>query len=536
MEPSNPPRGPELPLFLTLLACYAFFFQGGGWNQNSRFDQVRALAETGDLSIHDYMAYVAVADDRGAPLPKRITLSQPAPPQDTRLIYNTGDVSHAPGGVYPNKPPGVTFLALPAYWLLWIVERLLGIDPDGRWAMTIGAYLTTLLSIGLIGACAAPLFYRASLRLFPAIPRLHHAAAALAFGLGTLMFPFSTLLFDHVPVAFLSLLAFYLLMPGPEGAGDGGASPLRPAAAGLVAGAAVLCNYAAILTVALLIVYLAATAGARTRLPLFIAGGLVPALELAAYQMACFGSPLALATSHQSALFTDPGARWLGAFGLPEPLALAGTLVTPYRGLFFSSPVLALGFYGWWRMWRSPRRREAILCGAVFAAFVLMNAAFRQWHAGSTFGPRYLVPALPFLALPLAPAIQKVPRLALALGLVSFAMMLTATAVDPQVPFDVAHPWGDYLLPLAAGRTVTFPLYSVEGPVSANPQAVFEGYPYEISRAGSDVAAWNSFNLGETLLPRSRLSLVPLLILIVLGLAWVRRRAGVESAPGPASP
>ncbi|HEU4400791.1 MAG TPA: hypothetical protein VFT43_01675, partial [Candidatus Polarisedimenticolia bacterium] len=505
--PSSGRSGPESTIILTLFACYAFFFQGGGWNQNSRLDQVRALAETGSLSIHEYMTFVPSSGADGRTVPRRIPLSAVSSLQGARPVYNTGDVAAVGGGIYPNKPPGVTFLAVPVYWLVWRVERLFGIDPDGWRVATVGAYLTTLLSIGLIGALAGALFYRASLSLFPSIPPACHAGATLVFSLGTLMFPFSTLLFDHVPVAFLSLLAFYLLQGGRE-AGGGSAVTLS-LAAGLVAGAAVLCNYDAILTVALLIGYLATGEGAGRRIPLFLAGGLIPALELAAYHLACFGNPLTLATSYQSALFRDPQAGWLGAFGLPEPHALAGILVSPYRGLFFSSPVLLLALYGLGWMWRNARRREALLCGAVCVAFVTMNAAFRQWHAGSTFGPRYLVPALPFLALPLAPAIQRLPRLALSLGLLSFAMMLTATAVDPQVPFDVPRPWGDYLLPLSAGRTVTFPRYRVEGPVSANPQGVSEGYPYEIFEAGSKEAAWNSFNLGELLAPRSRLSLVP---------------------------
>lgn len=519
-------RGPELPIVLTLLLSYAFFFQGGGWNQNSRFDQVRALAETGGFSIHDHMTYAAAAGG-GRVAPRRIAASEVASLHPTKIVYNTGDVSSVGGGVYPNKPPGLTFLAVPAYWAIWRAERLLGIDPDGWRAQTVAAYLTTLLSIGLIGACTGALLYRVSLSLFPSVPLVHHAAAALVFGLGTLMFPFSTILFDHVPVAFLTLLAFHLLQPGR--AEEGRAVPGRAVAAGLVAGAAVLCNYAAILAVFLLLAYLATGDGARTRVPLFLAGGVIPALELSAYHLACFGSPLALATSHQSSLFTDPGACWLGAFGPPDPRALAGLLVSPYRGLLFSSPILALAFYGLWRAWRGPRRREALLCGAVFLAFLTMNAAFRQWHAGSTFGPRYLVPALPFLGLLLAPAFARLPRLALTLGVVSVAAMLVATAVDPQVPLDVASPWRDYLLPLAGGKEVVFPLYRVEGPVSANPQGMMEGYPYDLFAPGSREAVWNSFNLGEVLWPRSLLSLMPLVLVVALGSAWTHRRARTMS-------
>jgi hypothetical protein len=31
-------RRPELALFALVLGAYAYFYQAGGWNQNSRFD------------------------------------------------------------------------------------------------------------------------------------------------------------------------------------------------------------------------------------------------------------------------------------------------------------------------------------------------------------------------------------------------------------------------------------------------------------------------------------------------------------------
>jgi hypothetical protein len=87
----------------------------------------------------------------------------------------------------------------------------------------------------------------------------------------------------------------------------------------------------------------------------------------------------------------------------------------------------------------------------VAAAFLVMNAALRNWHGGAGFGPRYLIPAVPFLALPLA---------------------------------------------AASGRTVRSPVGEVTGPVSANPVGVYAAQtPFQ--------ARWNSFNLGEALWPQS---------------------------------
>src|SRR5262245_9572583 len=47
-------RRPEAALFATVFAAYAYFYQAGGWNQNSRFALTRALAEHGTAVVDRY--------------------------------------------------------------------------------------------------------------------------------------------------------------------------------------------------------------------------------------------------------------------------------------------------------------------------------------------------------------------------------------------------------------------------------------------------------------------------------------------------
>ena len=51
---------------------------------------------------------------------------------------------------------------------------------------------------------------------------------------------------------------------------------------------------------------------------------------------------------------------------------------------------------------RKQHSREAFLIAAVSIGSLLFIAGFYAWHGGWTFGPRYLVPILPFLAFPIA--------------------------------------------------------------------------------------------------------------------------------------
>ena len=45
-------------LFCAFCFLYAYFFQGGGWNQNSQFDAVRSLVERHTLEITPMIATV----------------------------------------------------------------------------------------------------------------------------------------------------------------------------------------------------------------------------------------------------------------------------------------------------------------------------------------------------------------------------------------------------------------------------------------------------------------------------------------------
>ena len=68
----------------------------------------------------------------------------------------------------------------------------------------------------------------------------------------------------------------------------------------------------------------------------------------------------------------------------------------------------------------APRRGR--VCVAVIAIFLLLNSGYFLPYGGSP-GPRFLLPALPFLALGLGPAFARAPRLTAALASVSIASM-----------------------------------------------------------------------------------------------------------------
>lgn len=534
MEPSALPiysphamrrnRRAAVGVFGILFVAYGYFHQGGGWNQNSRFDQARAIVEDGTLAINDFLLYRLTVQDDGRAGYERVLMSDAGEPPTRLPRVNTLDISLYEGRYYPNKPPGTSFLAAAVYAAVYGVERALGADPDSWVALTVGLYLTTWLTVGLLGALGGVVFLWISLRLFPDVSLATHVSAALVFGLGTLMFPYGTLLLDAVPVATLSLCAFALLLSLRREPGGADRAPALLFGAGTLCGLIVFMNYALILTALGLGLYALWACAPRARIVWFAAGGVLPALALAAYHAACFDDPLTLVHEHQMDVFTTVGSRYFGMFVTPRPPVIAELLFLPYRGLFVSSPVLLLSVYGLARMaaGTGTRRAEALVFAGLGLIYLLLISSLNGWQGGSMMGPRYLMPAVPFLALALTPAFARLGRAAALLAIPSILLMTVITAVDPQVSLRFQNPLVEFYWPVATGKTVRASGFHLRGPVSVHPIGV-PGGEIEVLYPDTRYARWNSFNLGELLFPGSWASLLPLLSVIgFLGIAFLR--------------
>lgn len=532
---SEPRARPAVLVGALLFCVYAWFHQGGGWSQNVRFDQVRAVVEQGVLHVDDYLLYAPELGPAGALRYRRLPLSDPATHFERLPRLNSLDLSLHDGHYYPNKPPGVTLLAAPVYAVLRAVERLAGLDPDAPgayWLATANLYLLTAVVVGGLAALGGACLFDVSRRLRPDLAPGVHAGAALAYGLGTLVLPYATLLVDHALVATLSLLALRGVLVAA--AADIGAHRTRALfLAGTAAGLGVVTNHSA----ALVALALGAYAGVRLRgarpaagLAAYAAGGIAPALLLALYQWHCFGDPLALPQTHQLGLFRSE-APLLQVFGLPDPTLLPDLLVLPYRGLFFHCPVLVAAVAGLVLLHRGGHRAEAGLAAALFAAFLALNASFNAWHGGGSVGPRYLVPAIPFLALGLAPALARWRKATLAAAALSVAIMGTVTVVDPQVDASIRNPLVDFYLPLVAGGRVANEAFVHAGPVSTHAGGI-AGAGLELHAPDTPTQAWNAFNLGEALFPQSLWSLLPLAALVaLLGAALARQLRTGDGTP-----
>jgi hypothetical protein len=322
--------------------------------------------------------------------------------------YAVDRASHG-GHFYSDKAPGMSVLELPVVaavdfpetpdlwiadgWELWSVRVL-----SAGIAFLVGAFLVGRISEGL-----APGYGGASL---------------VTFALGTLVAPFAGANLGHVAAGTLGLGALAL------------AWRRHPAAAGLVAGLAISVEYQSAFLVVVLAVY-AALRGLRA-LGTFALGLLPGVVLLGLYNWAAFDAPWRLSYRYVAPEFQAEQSG--GFFGIHAPYAHAVREVfVGERGLLVISPVVVAAAAGLVLLGRR-YRAEALACGLVVLAFVLLSCGYFDPYGGASPGPRFLVPALPFLALGLGPAFARWFLPTAALALVSVVTMTAATLIWSEAP------------------------------------------------------------------------------------------------------
>lgn len=384
------------PLFV-LAGAMAVLVQASGHNQSSHYALVRALSD-GTAKID-------------------------------RWQQETVDKAHYKGHYYSVKAPGLALASTPFYAALDVVglagwaeskgdSVTAGEDVDRGdpvhaaivrqtpvvWMLNLWAVVLPMLALLLMMRWVAE-------RFAPG----YGTAAAVALGLGTLLLPYSTLLYSHVPAASLAFASFVLLLRE------------RPFLAGIAGGLAVLVEYPAAFVVVVLVLW--------ARSPRYVLGGIVGGLPLALYNLLAFGSVTHM--SYNDVVGFEGQKEGLFGISLPDPGAALDLLFQP-TGLLVLTPVVAVAVWGLWRA------RLGVCIAIVVVAF-LYNAGYYLPFGGDTPGPRFLVTALPFLVVGLAVALRERPAPTLALAAASAVGMVVATITEPQLVHQNTSLWTDLL-------------------------------------------------------------------------------------------
>jgi hypothetical protein len=340
---------------------------------------------------------------------------------------------------------GQSLVYIPLYLLGLLWANLTNANVD-----QLTRFCAALLNQFVMPATALVLFWGASRRYGNGMA----LAITGSFLLATPAIPYARLAFSEPLAGLLVLAALMLLWAGHSipiataGRGDaervgGRPGPLSVLIAGALLGFAVLVKPANMIylpATALYLVWAQARQNGRPlpklgdalRAPIsrrvasglgLFALGLAPWLFLAAvFNAMRYGSPLI--TGYEKEGFTTP--LHVGLYGL---------LFSPGKGIiYFAPPVILapLGLFAMWRL-RHPQMRAEVLWIAVQGVVVLVfHALWSSWEGNIAWGPRFILPFVPFLLWPLG-ALQPGTRTRAAwwaLGALGFLVTIAGTLVD----------------------------------------------------------------------------------------------------------
>lgn len=355
-------------------------------------------------------------------------------PSIDRMLRKYGeheDVSVYGGRSYSNKAPGLVFAALPVFRAL----RVFAGEPATGYAPLFA--VLRLLTVSLVSLIALAKFAR---RLAGDPFRDERGLVTLAVALGTPFLFFARSFFSHAWTAGLLFLSWETGKTAEE---EGSGRSLPMAAAGLLAGWALISEYTAAPIVLLLAVRV--WLGGRFRSVVAFCLGLLPPLALLlAYNRACFGSPWSLSSAHEALpLYASSASHGLFGVGPPSARVIFEYLFSPSRGTILFSPfwLWALpGFVLWWKS--RIARRDCAFAAAAAVLHVVILSGYPHWEGGYSLGSRYLIPALFFAALAIPFAIRAAWSRWLFTAAVAFSVahFLLLTCSYPYIPPSVSWP------------------------------------------------------------------------------------------------
>lgn len=377
-----------------------------GWNVNSRLGLVFAVVDEGRLNIDSY---------------------HDQPPTETY------DKAFFEGHHYSDKIIGQSLIAVPVYAVIRGVSNLFDVEPDFQ----LTQYLLTRVTVSIPAALAAVLMALLFVRLGARPRRAILTTSGVFFG--SMLFGFSTVFIPYLP-GVASCLGALLVLRGPP------LTSRRAALFGGLSGLALLFDLTFNITVAVLgVLFLVELRKLPRERWLRVAGAAcgaaaVPLTIFLAYSVYIFGSPTIPYSYLKVEYFREGMSQGVMGVTAPKLHAVWFLTVHAFRGILFWSPWLLAAIVCCVRTLRrrdDPLRLVAIASLVTLLAYLLFNAGYYQWWAGSTMGPRLMIPMFAIVPLGLAVACRPdaprwLWRSLMGTLAVSVALSLPISMVDPQ--------------------------------------------------------------------------------------------------------
>lgn len=550
--PSDPHQPPDRPAFgpvhsrilLGMLVIgYAWLFpwseQINNPNEMVRVYMSRAIVETGSYAIgRREVAADGQVRDRG------LVYEQWGYVNDKAMTCDDAKAERPAcnGLLYAGKAPGLSQLGAMPLWVQIKTWALLGLGAPSKAAIVWWLRLWLAVLPSIAGLYWLALYLPRRLQR----PQLGWSAV-LAAAFGSLSLTYGQMFAGHQ----LSGLALLLGFAAVQRAGPVGGSGWL-ALAGFGIAAAPWIEFPAGPAAIVLLAWTLLRRHQVRDLACLAAGGAIPVLLLAHFNWRAFGAPWKLPYGFlENPDFVRDIAPGVFGLHLPNAEKLIGSLVSPFTGLYFWAPWVALAWLGLIGVRRSrgelspagsqpefwfSRRAEALLAWAVVAYFVFFQCSHSLWRGGWVLGPRYITALVPFAAIAVAHGIDalrgwpsRIAQAALAVSTaVAIAVTGVGTAVSQGFPFEVYNPLREVVGPLLShGWVWSSPLYWVGVPIG------LAAGPWFATLATAIL--WQVWVLSASDLPQSGLSrrLAKSAAMLLVAALWV---AGLWSIPPRRSP
>lgn len=363
-------RRTEFKIFLTVWIVYLFFIStyAGSYISEPTIHQAMSIVDKGSFQVDSYMK------------------------DECKL---TGcDYSLYNGHYYSGFAPGTSLFIIPFY----LVIKPFNLSIPGSYTISEinTVYLILLSSIllfSLLSALLSVLIYSFVLELTN--NKKNALIIPFIFAFGTLFFVYSGGFYPRIISAFLVFLSFYLLFKYKDKKNN------ILFISGFISGLAVTLDFPQILTMGLLFLYLLSFSRNK-KIIYFILGAAIPLIILAAYNYHIYDSPLPSAYEYRARI--DPeisaGEQRIEA-ALPSAEKAFSFLFSLKYGLFIYMPILFMSLFGFWYGIKNKKYSREIL---LFLFIFLLQFLFYISYSVSSpcsFGPRYFLPVLSFLIIPI---------------------------------------------------------------------------------------------------------------------------------------
>ena len=295
-------------------------------------------------------------------------------------VEPAGDAFLFNGHIYPAKQPGGFIMGA----LIYFPVHALGLNYSNHYLLS--AALVTFFTASLIAALSAVFVFKTARLFVNGASLFWPLGAALAYATATTLFAYSgipwhdTIATGYLAMAFYFVVRLRLSVPPRH-------ERLLTAAAGACLGLTITSSMLPLLMAAVLVGYFVSLRRWRLVIP-FVAGLALGLAPLLIYNTVCFGNPVLV--PNLAGNYSD--TFWRPSFAnLIEKTKFYARMITLYVPMFWLG-LAGLTLYG------SVLRREQV---ALSVMVIMLFAYLLNIEANGTcqYGPRYLLPAMPFAAL-----------------------------------------------------------------------------------------------------------------------------------------